>query len=123
MDERSSTWDEHGEGVLKLPSGRLVRGRGLRYPLAPGAPAPSYGVYLLGKPPPGMAGESRCVRGPDSGPPKHRADAPAALSEAWERAAGERVEVACGGGRGRTGAALACLALLDGRPGGAAAAS
>ncbi|NUP61376.1 MAG: protein phosphatase, partial [Nonomuraea sp.] len=28
----------------------------------------------------------------------------------------ERVEVACGGGRGRTGTALACLAVLDGVP-------
>lgn len=40
------------------------------------------------------------------------------LSEAWERAGRERVEVACGGGggRGRTGTALACLAVLDGVP-------
>jgi protein-tyrosine phosphatase len=38
------------------------------------------------------------------------------LREAWERAAGERVEVACGGGRGRTGTALACIAVLDGVP-------
>ncbi|WP_285502026.1 hypothetical protein [Streptomyces sp. NBRC 13847] len=28
----------------------------------------------------------------------------------------ERVEVACAGGRGRTGTALACLAVLDGVP-------
>jgi len=26
------------------------------------------------------------------------------------------VELACGGGRGRTGTALACLAVLDGMP-------
>lgn len=32
------------------------------------------------------------------------------------RAADERVEVACSGGRGRTGTALACLAVLDGVP-------
>jgi protein-tyrosine phosphatase len=38
------------------------------------------------------------------------------LTEAWERAASDRVEVACGGGRGRTGTALACLAVLDGVP-------
>jgi protein-tyrosine phosphatase len=38
------------------------------------------------------------------------------LTEAWQRAAGERVEVACTGGRGRTGTALACLAILDGVP-------
>ncbi|AXY53304.1 protein-tyrosine phosphatase [Rhodococcus ruber] len=28
----------------------------------------------------------------------------------------ERVEVACGGGHGRTGTAPACLAILDGVP-------
>ncbi len=29
----------------------------------------------------------------------------------------ERVEIACPGGRGRTGTALACLAVLEGLPG------
>jgi protein-tyrosine phosphatase len=28
----------------------------------------------------------------------------------------ERVEIACAGGHGRTGTALACLAILDGVP-------
>lgn len=37
-----------------------------------------------------------------------------ALQEAWQRAETERVEVACLGGHGRTGTALACLAVLDG---------
>lgn len=32
------------------------------------------------------------------------------------RVEAERVEVACGGGYGRTGTALACLAVLDGVP-------
>ncbi len=41
----------------------------------------------------------------------------AALTEAWRRAATERVEIACAGGHGRTGTALACLAILDGVPG------
>jgi protein-tyrosine phosphatase len=36
------------------------------------------------------------------------------LREAWEAAVDRRVEVACGGGFGRTGTALACLAVLDG---------
>lgn len=43
-------------------------------------------------------------------------DAAAAFVEAWQRAATERVEVACEGGRGRTGTALACIAILDGVP-------
>ncbi len=41
-------------------------------------------------------------------------DAQDALHEAWRRAAAERVEVACSGGCGRAGTALACLAVLDG---------
>jgi protein-tyrosine phosphatase len=44
------------------------------------------------------------------------------LRDAWERSATERVEIACGGGRGRTGTALACLAVLDGVPPGDAVA-
>jgi hypothetical protein len=109
-------WDERAAGVLRLPSGRLVRGRGLRRPLEPGAPSPSYGVYLLGGQPPEVPWESRWIRWPDFRLPADRADARAALAEAWERAATERVEIACGGGRGRTGTALACLAVLDGVP-------
>jgi len=37
-----------------------------------------------------------------------------ALGDVWRRAESERVEVACSGGQGRTGTALACLAILDG---------
>jgi hypothetical protein len=109
-------WDEQDPGVLRLPSGRLVRGRGLRRPLDPGAPQPSYGVYLLGTQPPEVSWESRWLRWPDFRLPADRTAARAVLTEVWERAAGERVELACGGGRGRTGTALACLAVLDGVP-------
>jgi protein-tyrosine phosphatase len=38
------------------------------------------------------------------------------LVELLDRSADERVEVACLGGTGRTGTALACLAVLDGVP-------
>ncbi|MFJ4471002.1 protein phosphatase [Streptomyces sp. NPDC089424] len=109
-------WDERMPGVLRLPSGRLVRGRGLRRPLDPAAPAPSFGLYLLGEPPPAFPWESRWISWPDFRLPRDRADARAALAGAWRRAGGERVEIACGGGRGRTGTALACLAVLDGVP-------
>ena len=57
---------------------------------------------------------SRWVRWPDWWLPVDHEDARAALREVWERAEIERVEVACGGGRGRTGTAMACLAVLDG---------
>ncbi|MET8176531.1 protein-tyrosine phosphatase family protein [Streptomyces clavifer] len=109
------TWDPAGAGVLRLPSGRLVRGRGLRYPL-PAGPAPAFAVYLLGRRPPPVAWEARWLRWPDFRLPADRAQARALLREAWDRAATDRVEVACGGGRGRTGTALACLAVLDGVP-------
>jgi protein-tyrosine phosphatase len=109
------TWDPAAPGVLTLPSGRLVRGRGLRRPLAEG-PLPEFGLYLLGRRPDPVAWAARWVRWPDFRLPSDRDDARAALAEALARAGDERVEVACGGGRGRTGTALACLAVLDGVP-------
>ncbi|NUO97333.1 MAG: protein phosphatase [Nonomuraea sp.] len=111
----TTPWEAAAPGVLRLPSGRLVRGRGLRHPLPPG-PEPTFALYLLGRVPPPVAWESRWLRWPDFWLPADRTEAAAALREAWERAPGERVEVACGGGRGRTGTALACLAVLDGVP-------
>ncbi|MEU8828098.1 protein-tyrosine phosphatase family protein [Streptomyces sp. NPDC048636] len=101
--------------MLRLPSGRLVRGRGLRKPL-PTGPSPGYAVYLLGARPPETAWESDWLRWPDFRLPSDRARADALLREVWRRAEHERVEVACGGGRGRTGTALACIAVLDGVP-------
>jgi len=115
-------WDERAPGMLRLPSGRLVRGRGLRYKPDPAAVRPTYGVYLLGKEPPEVPWEARWLRWPDFRLPWDRADARRVLTEVWERAAdpAERVEFACAGGRGRTGTALACLAVLDGVPPGEA---
>ncbi len=72
-------WDAEAAGVLRLPSGRLVRGRGL-------------------------------------GQPRPRFYAGNAFAAALARATHERVEVACAGGHGRTGTALACIAILDGVP-------
>jgi len=102
-----------GPGVLELPSGRRVRGRGLRRPV-PAGPDPHLGVYLLGRPPPPTAWESRWLRWPDFRLPSDPDAAASLLREVWDRAARERVEIACRGGRGRTGTALACLAVLDG---------
>ncbi|MFC4014414.1 protein-tyrosine phosphatase family protein [Nonomuraea purpurea] len=112
----STTWDPTSAGVLRLPSGRLVRGRGLRHPL-PQGPHPAFALYLLGRRPPSVDWEHRWLRWPDFWLPSDRAATAEALREAWSRAETERVEIACGGGRGRTGTALACLAVLDGVPG------
>jgi hypothetical protein len=108
-------WTPGAPGVLRLPSGRLVRGRGLRDPL-PDGPEPAFGLYLLGRRPPAMPWESRWLRWPDFRLPADPAAAAEAFRDAWRRAEAERVELACGGGRGRTGTALACLAVLDGVP-------
>ena len=109
------TWDASLHGVLVLPSGRRVRGRALREP-APDDPPPEFGLYLTGAAIPSPPWPYQWVRWPDFRLPVDPAAARRALAEAWERAADQRVEVACAGGRGRTGTALACLAVLDGVP-------
>ena len=114
-------WEPDGPGVLRLPSGRLIRGRGLRDPLPSGHP-PTFGVYLLGDEPPEFGWTSRWIRWPDFRLPADPAVAESVLREAWRRSPVERVEIACRGGRGRTGTALACIAILDGVPAGEAVA-
>lgn len=103
-------WTAGDAGVLELPSGRLVRGR--RFSL-PAATEPEFGLCLRWSRPT-TSWPSRWVRWPDFGVPLDEADARAAIEEAWRRCGEERVEVACGGGRGRTGTALAAMAMLDG---------
>jgi protein-tyrosine phosphatase len=104
-----------GPGVVELPGGHRARGRGLRRP-APVGQAPTFGVYLLGRDPGPFEWEHRWVRWRDFRSPTSTADALVALREAHERAATERVEIACRGGVGRTGTALAALAVLAGMP-------
>ena len=108
-------WEPGARGVVELPSGRLVRGRALRRPL-PDGPVPELGLYLLGRAPEPVPWASVWLRWPDFRLPADPDGTRRALAEALQRAATERVEVACGGGKGRTGTALACLAVLDGVP-------
>jgi inorganic pyrophosphatase len=110
----SATWPD-GAGVVELPDGRRLRGRGLRHGV-PASPVPEFGVYLLGRAPGPFDWEHRWVRWPDFRTPASTPDAMAALREAHERSATERVEIACGGGVGRTGTALAAIAVLAGVP-------
>jgi protein-tyrosine phosphatase len=64
----------------------------------------------------GVTWEYRWVDWPDFGLPANPAALRENLIEALARSSIERVEVGCVGGRGRTGTALACLAVLDGAP-------
>lgn len=112
----TGTWDDNAPGVVVLPSGRAVRGRGLHQPLPPG-PVPDFAVHLLGHEPPSVPWPHEWLRWRDFWLPSDVATARETLLAAWARSAGQRVEVACGGGRGRTGTALACLAVVDGVPG------
>jgi protein-tyrosine phosphatase len=105
-------WSPDDPGVLVLPSGRLVRGRGLRHPL-PGGSLPTYALYLLGREPDPQPWPSRWLRWPDFRLPADRDEAAAVFRDTLARLTEDRVEVACGGGRGRTGTALACLVALD----------
>lgn len=78
------SWDPSATGVLRLPSGRLVRGRGLRSSVPEGL-EPNFGVYLQGDGSPAVDWPSRWVRWLDWRLPGDREDAEAAFREAWER--------------------------------------
>jgi protein-tyrosine phosphatase len=100
-------------GVVELPDGRRVRGTGSRKPRGD-VPAPDFAVYLLGRDPEPDGWPYRWVRWRDFRLPDSTEDATSVLREAWERAGGQRVEIACGGGIGRTGTALSLLATMSG---------
>lgn len=101
--------------MLRLPDGRTVRGAGARRPR--GGPDPELLVLLRGRrPAPPAVGEWRWIRWPDFGLPASDEDAIETLVAAHGRCVTMRVQVSCGGGVGRTGAALAVLAGLSGVP-------
>jgi hypothetical protein len=116
-------------GAITLPDGTAVRGRGRREPLPPG-PLPSYGLYL-GRPPDAVPRRLLGLRRvawrpdwpadwidwPDFRTPRDSEAAAAAIQHAYLLArSGQRVEIACGGGIGRTGTVIACMAILAGHP-------
>ena len=106
----SGVWLD-GTGVVTLPGGSQVRGRRLSDSASPADFALLLADGLV------PAWPHRRIRWPDFWIPIDRADALDALREAHCRAhAGQRVEVTCRGGIGRTGTALAALAILDGLP-------
>lgn len=114
-------------GAIRLPDGSRVRGRGLRRP-APEGRVPDYGLYLgslrLRRTyAAGMTWPSAWIDWPDFSLPRDPDEAVARIHALYERSrAGAATEVACGGGVGRTGTVIACLAVLAGVPAGDAVA-
>ncbi|OLT09351.1 phosphatase [Pseudonocardia sp. CNS-139] len=102
--------------AITLPDGTRVRGRGRRQPL-PAGPLPTYGLYLGRQRTWHPDWPSTWVDWPDFRTPRDSAAAAAAIRHAFLLArSGERVEVACVGGTGRTGTVIACMAVLAGHP-------
>lgn len=108
-------WAAGLSGVVTLPSGRLVRGRGLRNGPVGDDDVSDFGLYLTSRLHQ-ESWQSQWIAWPDFRLPRAPSDAIAALRHAYNRSLTERVEVVCGGGTGRTGTALAILARYDGVP-------
>jgi len=83
---------------------------------SPDGVEPEFSVYLLERIPGPFEWDHRWVRWPDFRTPTSTDDVIAVLAKAYRRSASERVELACGGGVGRTGTALAAIAVLAGVP-------
>jgi protein-tyrosine phosphatase len=107
------TWDL-APGVVEFPDRARVSGRGLRQK-PDQQPLPEWGLYLLARAPHDFPWPSRWLRWRDFWLPSSTEDARSAFEQVHELAvAGRRVEIACAGGIGRTGTALACIAQLAG---------
>lgn len=102
-----------GPGDRHLPQRDQGAGAGAATP-CPSGLDPDVGLYLLGRPPAPVTWEHRWIRWSDLGLPSDRDDAVARLVAVSRLAHDRRVEVACGGGRGRTGTGLAVMAMTCG---------
>lgn len=111
-----SAWNSGLPGVVTLPNGCVVRGRGLYEGTPSGDLAPDYALYLTATRHEEPGWESRWVRWPDFGLPHSTADAVDAIWGTFERLQDCKVEIACAGGTGRTGTVMAMLARLAGVP-------
>ncbi|GII64244.1 protein-tyrosine-phosphatase [Sphaerisporangium krabiense] len=106
-------------GSIQLPDGTWIRGRGLRNP-TPSGPVPDFALYLgtsrlRRRHAPALTWPHEWVDWPDFLLPRDAKSAAESLKALHTRAeSGQAVEVACGGGVGRTGTAIACLTTLTG---------
>jgi hypothetical protein len=104
----------HKAEVLEFPDGTRVLASGW-FERAPREPPPDFGLYLdpMWQP----TWPATHLDWPDFGVPKRAHEADTLIGEVFCRAKrGERVEVGCIGGHGRTGTVLACMAVLAGVP-------
>jgi hypothetical protein len=104
-------------GAITLPDGSHVRGRALRRPV-PAGPLPDFGLYLgSARHPDGPDWPHAWIDWPDFRLPRDPQEAVRRIRRLHERARdGFAVEVACGGGIGRTGTVIAALAICAGLP-------
>jgi protein-tyrosine phosphatase len=99
--------------AVRFPDGTVVLARGLGGPVPD--PPPEFGLYL--DPAWDTQWPSDPVDWPDYGVPADPEAAARSIRDAFTRArSGERVEIGCAGGFGRTGTVLACMATLAGVP-------
>lgn len=100
--------------TLKFPDGTTVQAVGL-YQRREEDPMPDYGLYLDDRWQPTW--NARIVAWEDFGLPANPVEAAEAICDAFARArGGQRVEIGCYAGIGRTGTVLACMAVLAGVP-------
>lgn len=108
-----------GDGVVEFPSGRRIRGRSwkdqaaeqadlsLMLTTVSGKEFASYSIFP-------SSAESITIDWPDERLPRRASHAISQLYEVWKRAENERVEITCRTGVGRTGTALAIIAVFEG---------
>ena len=97
---------------VRFPDGVEVQGRPIAERERSSADR-DYGLYLDPAWEPSWPADE--IEWPDYGTPLHSEDAARVITNVYRRAMrGERVEVGCLGGRGRTGTVLACFAVLSG---------
>lgn len=113
MADEVRAWPEIAPGVVRFPTGARIRGRS--YATAP-VYNPDYAVVIAGRQPADPPWPSTWIKWTDFGLPTDPSHLAEVLWHALLRAEVERVEVTCRGGIGRTGAALACIAVVDGVP-------
>ncbi len=107
--------DNHGV-IVEFPNGVVVQATGLERSHAD--PDPDFGLYLDFRwAAHNVPWDHVILDWPDFGLPPDVETTHREIREAFDRAkGGERVEIGCWGGVGRTGTVLGCMAVLGGVP-------